>query len=101
MRRNKLLVTIAGAAVAAVVVGGIAFAAIPDAGFVIHTCYSQSTGTWRPIDYPTVKCKPGETQLDFNQKGLKGATGAQGIQGTPGKDGANGIDGTGGVDGQD
>jgi len=42
---------------------------------VIHTCYSQSTGTWRPIDYPTVKCKAGETQLDFNQKGVKGDAG--------------------------
>jgi hypothetical protein len=49
-----------------VLAGGIAYAKIPDSGGVIHRCYSQSLGTWRPIDTeanPPQKCKSGGTQL--------------------------------------
>jgi len=117
VKRSSLLAAIVGAVVATVV-GGIAWAAIPDTGGVIHTCYSQSTGTWRPIDYPAVKCKNGETPLDFNQTGVKGdpgpqgpkgdkgdkgeqgIQGLQGIAGTAGKDGADGQDGAPGAPGQ-
>ena len=75
---------------AAALFGGVAWAAIPDSSGVIHTCYSQSTGTWRPIDYPTQKCKSGETQLDLNQKGPKVDTGPAGPKGDPGVKGDTG-----------
>lgn len=102
MKGRNLIAAAIGAMVVAAVAGGVAWATIPDAGGIIHTCYSQATGTWRPIDYPTAKCKSGETQLDFNQKGVKGDTGPQGPAGTsgpPGKDGTNGADGKNGKDG--
>ena len=114
MRQRDLVAAALGAVAATVLAGGIAWAAIPDAGGVIHTCYSQSTGTWRPIDYPAVKCKSGETQLDFNQRGVQGnpgpqgpkgdkgdqgIQGLQGIQGPPGKDGIDGEDGADGPQG--
>jgi hypothetical protein len=109
MKKGKLLLAAsAGALVTGMLAGGVAWATIPDSAGVIHTCYSQSTGTWRPVDYPTARCKSGETLLDLNQKGVKGDTGpqgpkgdkgdagpqgAQGIQGLPGKDGAAGQPG--------
>jgi hypothetical protein len=104
MKRRALIATAVGGLIVAAMAGGVAWATIPDSGGIIHSCFSQATGTWRPIDYPTAKCKSGETQLDFNQKGVKGDTGPQGpqgIQGQPGKDGTNGVDGKDGVDGQD
>ena len=87
--RSRLVAALVGA-VAMAAVGGVAYATIPDTSAVIHTCYSQATGTWRPIDTeanPPQKCKSGEMQLDFNQKGPKGDAGAQGPPGLPGKDG--------------
>jgi hypothetical protein len=45
----------------------IAYAVIPDAGGVIHTCFK--VGTWRPIDYPSEQCKSGEQQFDLYSKG--------------------------------
>jgi hypothetical protein len=81
------------AVVLAAAIGGAAHAAIPDSTTgVIHSCYSQSLGTWRPIDTqanPPQKCKSGETQLDFNQKGLQGPAGPAGPAGKDGKDGAS------------
>jgi hypothetical protein len=93
MSRTHLLAAAAGALVASVLAGGIALAAIPDANLVVHTCYSQSTGTWRPIDYPTQRCKSGETQLDINQKGIKGDTGPIGAAGAEGPAGPAGPQG--------
>jgi hypothetical protein len=98
MRRSSLLSALIGAVVATVFAGSVAWATIPDAGLVIHTCYSQSTGTWRPIDYPTVKCKGGETLLDVNQKGVKGDTGLQGPPGPKGDKGDTGPQGPSGAD---
>jgi hypothetical protein len=82
--------------------GGIAYATIPDTGGVIHTCYSQSTGTWRPIDTqtnPPQKCKSGETQLDFNQKGPQGPAGPAGPAGPGGPKGETGPPGPTGPEG--
>ena len=70
--------------------GGIAYASIPDSNGVVHTCYSQAQGTWRPIDYPTQKCKSGETQLDLNQTGPKGPPGPKGDTGPTGPTGPAG-----------
>jgi hypothetical protein len=121
MRLRYLFAAPVGIAVAVAIAGGVAWATIPDSSGVVHTCYSQSTGTWRPIDYPTQKCKSGEVQLDINQKGpkgdagpagpagAKGDTGApgpagpagpagpSGARGQPGADGSNGDDGKDGI----
>jgi hypothetical protein len=98
-RGNVLLAALAGALVTGALAGGVAWATIPDSAGVIHSCYSQSTGTWRPIDYPTVKCKSGETLLAFNQRGVKGDTGPQGPKGDTGDKGDQGIQGVQGIQG--
>ena len=60
-----------GACAVAIValVSGAAYASIPDASGVIHTCYNGGKGTWRPVDYPTQKCNSGEQLLDVYAKG--------------------------------
>jgi hypothetical protein len=99
MKRTHLTALAVTTAAAFAVAGGVAYATIPDGGGVIHTCYSQSLGTWRPIDYPTQKCKSGETSLDLNQKGPKGDPGPQGPQGTTGPAGKDGVAGAQGLQG--
>ena len=83
MTRNPKLA--AAAVVAAVLaLAGVAFGAIPGANGVITSCYSQATGTWRPIDVeksPADKCKAAEKQLSWNQQGPKGDKGDAGLQG--------------------
>jgi hypothetical protein len=100
-RRSQLLLAAAGGAIVVALAGGIAWASIPDAAGVIHTCYSQANGTWRPIDSPTQKCKAGETPLDLNQKGSKGDVGPSGPSGASGADGAPGPSGPSGPAGSD
>ena len=99
MNRSKMLAALVGALAGSALVGGVAWATIPDSGGVIHTCYSQSTGTWRPIDYPTARCKSGETQLDFNQRGVQGNPGPQGPPGPKGDKGDQGDQGLQGLQG--
>jgi hypothetical protein len=66
--------------VAFAALGGRALAApgIPDSTGVIHSCYSQATGTFRPINTeanPPQRCKSGETELTWNQQGPRGPVG--------------------------
>jgi len=49
-----------------VVAGSAAFAAIPGAGGVIHSCYTKSGGSMRVIDASVTNCKSTETSLDWN-----------------------------------
>jgi hypothetical protein len=50
--------------------GGLAYAAIPDAGGVIHSCYTKSSGAWRVIDTALGQsCKANEAALDLYSKG--------------------------------
>jgi hypothetical protein len=68
LRRRWPLALVATAALAAA--GGIAYAAIPDAGGVIHTCYTKSSGAWRVIDTGLGQtCKSNEAALDLYSKG--------------------------------
>jgi hypothetical protein len=71
-RRAFLLAGVAGAAVALVAVGGVAFAVIPDANTnVIHSCYATSTGALRVIDPSKGQsCGSGETALNWNGRGI-------------------------------
>jgi hypothetical protein len=79
------------AAVAALVVGGIAFATIPDASGVIHVCYMKSGGALRVIDDGVTNCKQGETALEWNVQGVPGPPGPPGAPGEPGPPGPPGV----------
>jgi hypothetical protein len=59
MRRWTAVAAIAALGIA--VGAGIAWASIPDANGVLHTCYKNSG--WRVIDAPAESCKPSETAL--------------------------------------
>jgi len=70
-RTTKILATIAGTA-SLVSLGGAAFASIPDAGGVIHACYSRSSGGLRVSD--SGACTSKETSLSWNNVGPSGLT---------------------------
>ena len=60
---------VAAVALTAAVTGGIAYAAIPDAGGVIHSCYTKSSGAWRVVDADAGQaCKSNEAALDLYSK---------------------------------
>ena len=81
-------------AVAAAVVGGVAYAAIPDGNGVYTACMLNKVGTIRIIDPSTQHCSAAlETQITFNAKGPKGDPGTNGTNGTNGTDGTDGKDG--------
>ena len=66
-RRRGIVAIIA---VVLVATGGLAYAAIPDAGGVIHSCYTKSSGAWRVIDTDAGQsCKSNEAPLDLYSKG--------------------------------
>jgi hypothetical protein len=72
------LVVLAVAA-ALLVVGGIAYANIPDANGVIHGCYKTTQGTLRIVDTDKAQsCSNSETPLDWSQTGPQGPAGPTG-----------------------
>ncbi|HLM35580.1 MAG TPA: hypothetical protein VK278_07365 [Gaiellaceae bacterium] len=85
--------------IVAVVAGSAAFAAIPDAGGVIHGCYVKSGGSIRVIDATVTNCKSTETSLDWNQHGQPGVPGPQGPTGATGPKGDTGATGATGPQG--
>ncbi len=101
--RRTLFLAAVGALVLAVV-GGVAYATIPDGAGVVHLCYKDS-GDLRVIDPSSSKngsCKKDETALNVNQAGVqgppgpagpKGDTGATGPAGSPGPQGDPGATG--------
>jgi hypothetical protein len=94
MRRRDLIFGVLGALVAIVLATGVAWAAIPDAGGVIHGCYTKA-GTLRVVEAES-QCKSTETALHWNQQGLKGDPGTPGVpgeRGLPGEPGAKGDKG--------
>jgi len=82
-----------------VVAGSAAFAAIPGAGGVIHSCYTKSGGSMRVIDASVTNCKSTETSLDWNQSGQPGVPGPQGLPGAQGPKGDTGAKGDAGPQG--
>ena len=77
------------------IAGGIAYAAIPDAGTgAYHACLVKGNGMVRIIDPAQETCRPNETAITF---GAKGDQGIQGIQGPAGSNGTNGTNGSNGV----
>jgi hypothetical protein len=98
-RRLWLFAATAGVALA----GGIAYAAIPDSGGVIHTCYKPSDAKkvggalLSIVDSESgATCKAGDTALAFNHQG---PTGPQGEQGPTGFQGPTGLQGPTGPQG--
>lgn len=87
---------ISGLVVGSAVVGGAAYAAVPDKAGVITACYS-STGALRLLDTArTSRCKTGETRISWNQRspaGPVGKTGPAGPAGARGPAGATGLTG--------
>src|SRR5690242_14370074 len=87
------------AGVAAMAIGGVAWAAIPDSGGVIHACVLNATKTIRLIDTSkpasdlTGHCTSLETQLTWSQRGPSGPTGPKGDNGDPRVPGADGPPG--------
>jgi type VI protein secretion system component Hcp len=88
--RKKLTLTVAGA-LAALAVGSVAFAAIPDSGGVINACYEKGSGKLRVTDTETNKpktCTSDEASLSWNQRGPQGPQGVPGPAGPQGPSGA-------------
>jgi hypothetical protein len=96
---SRLSVAVAASLATAVVVGiGTAIATIPSTpDNVITGCYANANGGLRVIDKQAgASCKASETEVSWNQKGVKGDTGATGPlgpAGPPGPQGATGATG--------
>jgi hypothetical protein len=80
------------------IAAGIAYATIPDASGVIHSCYKKDTGNMRVINTASrIKnnrsCTGDEAALNFNRTGPPGPPGARGNDGTNGTNGAKGDTG--------
>lgn len=106
MSRRDLVTVVAGAAVAIVLAGGVAVAAIPGDGGVIQGCYTKVGGLLRVIDTAKgQKCHSSlEIPISWSQKGQQGAQGIQGPagqNGAPGERGPQGEQGPSGKDGVD
>jgi len=87
MPRKALIAIVAVAALT--VAGRIAYAAIPDAGGVIHACYKTGNGQLRISD--SGDCGPSEAPLAWNQTGPAGAPGPAGPAGPVGPPGPSGT----------
>ena len=86
----------------AAVLGGAAYAAIPDANGVIHGCYDKQSGKLRVIDSEEGQpkaCGNGETPLSWSQQGPQGVPGSEGPRGPEGPQGDTGPQGPAGVSG--
>jgi hypothetical protein len=70
---------------ALVVIGALAYAAIPDSSGVIHGCYLKTNGALRVIDPPpSSRCTANEVPITWNQTGREGPAGPSGPAGPPG-----------------
>lgn len=82
--------------------GGIAYAAIPDSGGVIHACYSPNgaegtNGTpLNIVDSPGASCSKGQREIAWGQTGPQGLKGDKGDKGDTGATGATGATGPAG-----
>jgi Collagen triple helix repeat (20 copies) len=99
--RWLLVLCVAGFAL----VGGVAYATIPDSGQVYTGCMLKGVGTIRLIDtsLPTSNlmshCTALETQVSWNQQGQPGSAGPKGATGAAGATGATGATGPAGPSG--
>ncbi len=83
---GKPVAVVAVAAMALLVVAGIAYATVPDASGIIHGCYRKGMGRLRVIDTDRAQtCLKTEVPLNWNQAGPQGPQGSTGPQGPPGQ----------------
>lgn len=118
MRRRDIVAAAAGAIVATVLAGGVAWAAIPGPSGVIQGCY-DSGGNVKVVE--ALPCPKGHTPFVWNQQGTQGPkgdtgepgergpaglpgergdTGAPGAPGAPGEQGPQGLPGQNGAQGE-
>jgi hypothetical protein len=83
--------TVAALVALLAVLGGVAYATIPDSGGVIHGCYKNENGQLRVIDSATDSCLSSETAIDWSQTGPSGPTGPSGASGPSGPSGPEGT----------
>ena len=98
MRRRDLVVALVTAAACTVVLGGVAWAAIPGPDGLIQGCYDNG-GNVKVV--AALPCPRGYTPFSWNAQGPQGIQGPQGTQGPQGIPGTNGVDGSDGEDGED
>jgi hypothetical protein len=96
--KSKLAIAIA-AALGTALVGGVAWATIPDSGGVIHACFDSKSGALRVLDAPSHVCGKFETSIDWNQSGAPGPPGPAGANGATGPAGPAGPAGPTGAAG--
>jgi len=107
---KRIGLVIAGAATAAVMVGGTAYgavssASIPDPYGVIHGCYSANSANGTNgtvlniINSAQASCSKGQSAISWNQTGPAGPPGPQGAPGAAGAAGAPGAPGAAGAPG--
>jgi len=100
--RNNILKSRAASIVAAGVltasiVGGVAYAAVPDSSGVYSGCYQKNSGALRVIDPSSESCKSNEILITWNRVGPAGAQGPVGPAGPQGVPGPQGTPGPGSV----
>ncbi len=84
LRSKRLSIPILAGALLFVLVGGAAYATIPDGNGIITACYDKS-GALRVIDAEAGDaCKDKETLLTWNEVGPQGVQGPKGDQGPQG-----------------
>lgn len=96
--KSKLAIALA-AAVGTALIGGVAWATIPDSGGVIHACFDSKSGNLRVLDAPSHVCGKFETSIDWNQSGAPGPAGPAGANGANGPAGPVGPAGPTGAPG--
>jgi hypothetical protein len=86
------LTTAAGAVTALALLGGVAWATVPDSAGTIHACYAKASGSLKVIDTDKGQsCAPKtETGLNWNESGPKGDRGPTGSVGPTGPKGDKG-----------
>jgi hypothetical protein len=78
-RRQRRIAGVVAVVLIVALLGGIAYAAIPDANGVIHGCYKDVSGNLRVVDSAT-SCLPSETAISWNQSGQQGPPGLSGYE---------------------
>jgi len=98
---SRRVVFAATVAVMAVMAGGLAYAAIPDGGGVIHGCYNPNgakgtNGTpLNIVDTASGACNGSQKEITWNQVGPQGPPGLKGDKGDKGDQGPQGPAGPG------
>src|SRR5689334_995885 len=99
---SRLGVALVAASVAALAVGGLATAAIPDRDNVVHLCVKKAGGAVRVVDDAKgQRCTSKEQAVDVSSRGARGPAGEDGADGAPGAAGAQGPAGPQGAAGAD